>query len=191
MLLAGLLLTCSQPLARATVPRSATWTAAALDCAAAGAISNAQASRLLPAAPGLQALLLGEIHTSTADHAWQLASLEALAQQGRPLLLGLEMVPAARQAALDRYSAGQLDEQGFLRQVGWAEVWGHDPDLYLPLLRWARLRGVPLLALNAEAKAAPCGCGGWRPAQQPPRPACAWAIASSASTASRWTMPAR
>jgi hypothetical protein len=34
--------------------------------------------------------------------------------------------------------------------VGWAEVWGHDPELYLPILRWARARGVPLLALNAE-----------------------------------------
>jgi uncharacterized iron-regulated protein len=121
-----------------------------VECAAAQAKIGAQAKRLLVAAPRLQALLLGEIHTSAADHAWQLASLEALAQQGRPLLLGLEMVPAARQAALDRYSSGQLDEAAFLEQVGWAEVWGHDPDLYLPLLRWARLRRVPLLALNAE-----------------------------------------
>ena len=133
-----------------TPSRAETRPAAPVECAAAQAKIGAQAKRLLVAAPRLQALLLGEIHTSAADHAWQLASLEALAQQGRPLLLGLEMVPAARQAALDRYSSGQLDEAAFLEQVGWAEVWGHDPDLYLPLLRWARLRRVPLLALNAE-----------------------------------------
>ena len=119
-----------------------------LDCAAAQANAVAQASRLLAAAPGLRALLLGEIHTSAADHAWQLATLMALAQQGRPLLLGLEMVPTDRQAALDRTSAGQLDDEAFLRQVGWAEVWGHDPELYLPLLRWARSRGVPLLEIG-------------------------------------------
>jgi hypothetical protein len=60
------------------------------------------------------------------------------------------MVPAPRQAALDRFATGATDETTFLKEVGWAEVWGHDPALYLPLLRWARQRGVPLLALNAE-----------------------------------------
>lgn len=95
-------------------------------------------------------LLLGEIHTSVADHAWQLQSLQTLAQAGLPLQLGLEMVPAPRQAALDRYGRGESDEATFLKEVGWAEVWGHDPALYLPLLRWARRQGVPLLALNAE-----------------------------------------
>lgn len=119
-------------------------------CAAAQRAIGEQASRLRAAAPRLEALLLGEIHTSAADHAWQLATLEA-AQQAQPRLsLALEMVPAARQPVLDRYSAGQINEQTFLKQVGWQEVWGHDADLYLPLLRWARQRGVPLLALNAE-----------------------------------------
>lgn len=122
----------------------------AASCAAAQRASQAQAARLRAALPGLDALLLGEIHTSAADHAWQLASLEAVRQQRPQLSLGLEMVPAARQAVLDRYGSGEINEEVFLQQVGWAEVWGHDPDLYLPLLRWARQRGVPLLALNAE-----------------------------------------
>jgi len=95
-------------------------------------------------------LLLGEIHTSAADHAWQLATLQALAERRPRLILGLEMVPAPRQPVLDRYSAGQLDDATFLKELGWADVWGHDPNLYLPILRWARARGVPLLALNAE-----------------------------------------
>lgn len=119
-------------------------------CNAAQRASRQQAARLRSAAPGLEALLLGEIHTSAADHAWQLASLEAVSQQRPRLSLGLEMIPAARQAVLDRYSAGELDEAALLRQVGWVEVWGHDAELYLPLLRWARQRDVPLLALNAE-----------------------------------------
>ncbi len=119
-------------------------------CAAAQGAIEAQVSHLRSALPGLDALLLGEIHTSRADHAWQLATLEAVRQRRLRLSLGLEMVPAARQAVLDRYSAGQINEEAFLNQVGWQEVWGHDPDLYLPLLRWARQQGVPLLALNAE-----------------------------------------
>jgi uncharacterized iron-regulated protein len=124
--------------------------ALATDCGPAQRAARDQQAQLARRAPGLEVLLLGEIHTSAADHAWQLQSLDSLRRAGVPLQLGLEMIPAARQAPLDRYNAGSLDEAALLRQVGWAEVWGHDPDLYLPLLRWARRWGVPLLALNAE-----------------------------------------
>ena len=121
-----------------------------LGCQAALARARDQELALQRQATHLDVLLLGEIHTSAADHAWQLATLEAVHQRRPQLSLGLEMIPAARQPILDRYSRGQLDEAAFLKQVGWDQVWGHDPDLYLPLLRWARRRGVPLLALNAE-----------------------------------------
>jgi uncharacterized iron-regulated protein len=119
-------------------------------CAAPLQAARAQQETLPALGRGQQVLLLGEIHTSGADHAWQLQSLETLQRAGVPLQLGLEMVPAPRQPALDRYTRGQIDETTFLREVGWGEVWGHDPALYLPLLRWARRQGVPLLALNAE-----------------------------------------
>jgi uncharacterized iron-regulated protein len=122
----------------------------AADCAPALRAARDQRSQLAEEAGRREVLLLGEIHTSASDHAWQLESLETVRRAGVPVRLGLEMVPAARQPLLDRYSAGDLVEVAFLEQVGWAEVWGHDPDLYLPLLRWARQRGVPLLALNAE-----------------------------------------
>lgn len=134
----------------APLPRSNGTASLAARCAAAQRASQTQAASLRAAIPRLEALLLGEVHTSAADHAWQLATLEAVRQQRSRLSLGLEMIPAARQAVLDRYSTGAIDEATLLRQVGWQEVWGHDPDLYLPLLRWARQQGVPLLALNAE-----------------------------------------
>jgi uncharacterized iron-regulated protein len=120
------------------------------DCAAAAEAARQQEAGLLAAAPRLKVVLLGEIHTSAADHAWQLRSLETLAQLQRPITLGLEMVPAARQPILSRFATGQLDEANFLAKVDWPRIWGHDPELYLPLLRWARRQGVPLLALNIE-----------------------------------------
>jgi hypothetical protein len=123
---------------------------AAIDCRETLRAAREQQRDLAQRGPTLAVLLLGEIHTSVADHAWQLESLETLNGAGVPLQLGLEMVPAPRQAALDRFATGATDENTFLKEVGWAEVWGHDPALYLPLLRWARQRGVPLLALNAE-----------------------------------------
>ena len=134
----------------AVAPSLAAPSLAAADCVAAEATARVAANRLQANALSLEALLLGEIHTSAADHAWQLDTLQRLLERRPRMVLGLEMVPAPRQPALDRYSNGTLDEATFLREVGWAEVWGHDPDLYLPILRWAKARGVPLLALNAE-----------------------------------------
>ena len=119
-------------------------------CTEAATAVEQQQRQLLKASPGLQGVLLGELHTSAADHAWQLRSLETLAQGPRPLLLALEMVPAPRQPILNRFANSQLEEKTFLAEVDWAGIWGHDPALYLPLLRWARKKGVPLLALNLE-----------------------------------------
>jgi len=120
------------------------------DCARAEAAARAQDAWLDAAADRLEVVLLGEIHTSAADHAWQLATLERLARGGRPLALGLEMVPAARQGPLSRFASGQLTEAEVLAAVDWPAIWGHDPELYLPLLRWARRQRVPLVALNVE-----------------------------------------
>lgn len=120
------------------------------DCREAVEVAQQQQRQLQEAAPRLDGVLLGELHTSAADHAWQLRSLETLAQGGRPLTLALEMVPAPRQPILTRFATGQLEENAFLREVDWPGIWGHDPGLYLPLLRWARHQGVPLLALNLE-----------------------------------------
>ncbi len=119
-------------------------------CTEGVAAVEQQQRQLLKASTDLESVLLGEIHTEAADHAWQLRSLETLAQGGRPLVLALEMVPAPRQPILSRYATGQLEEKAFLAEVDWAGVWGHDPALYLPLLRWARQKGIPLLALNLE-----------------------------------------
>lgn len=118
-------------------------------CPAALAAARRQQQQLHEQAKALAVLLLGEIHTSVDDHAWQLGTLERLHSQRR-LILALEMIPAARQPVLDRFNRGELDVAGLLREADWAAVWGHDPNLYLPLLHWARLRRVPLLALNAE-----------------------------------------
>lgn len=138
--LALLLLAAALPTPAATAPPAA--------CSTAQRARADQQQRALN--PALGVLLLGELHDDPADHAWQLQTLQALSAARRPLSLGLEMVPAPRQAVLDRWNRGQLDMASLLLQVGWQEVWGHDPRFYLPLLAWSRQREVPLLALNAE-----------------------------------------
>lgn len=131
---------------------------AAADCVSAGTwvVPTAAGPRAVPADPLLAAaargpvVLLGERHDSAAHHRWQLATLEALHARRPRMLLGLEMVPRRLQPVLDRWVAGGLEEPAFLAAVEWERVWGFDADLYLPILRFARARRLPLLALNVE-----------------------------------------
>ncbi len=95
-------------------------------------------------------VLLGEIHDCADDHHWQLSMLIALHQRHPDMAIGFEMFPRRLQPALDRWVAGQLSEDELLRQTQWDEVWGFDPQLYLPLFRFARQNHLPMLAMNVD-----------------------------------------
>ncbi len=76
-----------------------------------------------------------------------MAGLKALRDE---MVLGFEMFPRRVQPVLDRWVAGELTEAQFLQQSDWANVWGFDPALYLPLFHFARMHRIPMLALNVE-----------------------------------------
>jgi len=95
-------------------------------------------------------VLLGEQHDRMDDHRWELASLAYFARVRPGLVLGLEMFPRSKQAALDRFVAGGVSEADFLKQTDWAHVWGFDPALYMPIFRFARDHEIRMLALNVD-----------------------------------------
>jgi len=97
-------------------------------------------------------VLLGETHDDPAHHRWQLDTLGALFGRRRAITLGFEMFPRRVQPAIGRWCAGELDEPGFLSAVDWPQIWGVDPDLYLPLLRFAKANRLPIIALNIDAE---------------------------------------
>lgn len=108
------------------------------------------AAEILDRAAEAPVVLLGERHDSAADHRWQLDTLKALHARHPDMAIGIEMLPRAAQPALDRWVAGAIDEAAFLDESRWREAWGFDPELYLPILRFARTERVPLLALNVD-----------------------------------------
>ncbi|TDN97839.1 MULTISPECIES: ChaN family lipoprotein [Halomonas] len=128
---------------------------------------------------GAQVVLLGEQHDRLDHHRWQLHTLAALHAHHPSLVIGLEMLPREAQPALDAWVAGELDEAAFLEQSGWRQAWGFDPALYLPILHFARMQRIPLLALNVSPELrGRLASEGWQavPAQQrfgitPPAPA--------------------
>mgnify|MGYP001824471853 CR=1 FL=1 len=107
-------------------------------------------------------VLLGEAHTDADHHRWQANVLAALHSREPNLVIGLEMLPRKMQPALDAWSRGALDEAAFLEQAQWRQLWGYDADLYLPILHFARMNRVPLVALNIDRQlVSKVGDGGW------------------------------
>ena len=109
-----------------------------------------QSERLFERLARAKVVLLGETHTSAADHRWQAYMLAALQSRHRNLAVGFEMLPRRVQPALDAWVAGQLSEDEFLEQSDWRNVWGYDSRYYLPLLYLARMHRLPAFAMNVD-----------------------------------------
>ncbi len=143
---------CAIVLIAAAIPQSAR---AGEFCAPPGAWSIPggeliAAPQLLARAAKAQVLLLGESHDNADHHRWELQTVAALAALRPKLVLGFEMFPRRVQAALDRWVAGELSEEAFLKASDWSRVWTYSAAFYLPLFHFARLNRMPMLALNVE-----------------------------------------
>jgi uncharacterized iron-regulated protein len=97
-------------------------------------------------------VLLGESHADADHHRWQLHTLAALHGRAQKIVIGFEAFPRRLQSVLDDWVAGKLTEEAFLRASEWRRVWGYDANLYMPLLQFARLNRIPMIALNVERK---------------------------------------
>ena len=114
-------------------------------------------SRMLKA----DVVLLGEQHDRADIHRWQLDVATALQAQRR-VVMGFEMFPARLDPVLADWVAGKLDEAAFLECAEWGEVWGFPPELYLPLFRFCRATGTPMVGLNCRrGLVREVGKGGW------------------------------
>ncbi|MFI2817848.1 ChaN family lipoprotein [Vreelandella piezotolerans] len=106
------------------------------------------APTLLAQAARQQVVLLGEQHDVEDHHRWQLHTLAGLHALREDMVVGLEMLPRSAQPVLDRWVAGELTETELLADSRWDDAWGVDAELYLPILHFARLQAIPLVALN-------------------------------------------
>ncbi|HWR91036.1 MAG TPA: ChaN family lipoprotein, partial [Desulfobacterales bacterium] len=93
-------------------------------------------------------IYVGEKHTSAAHHAVQLHLIRALHLKIPQLTVALEMFDRSYQGVLDLWSAGRLDEDGFLRRSHWYANWRFDYTLYRDILEYAREHRLRLVALN-------------------------------------------
>ncbi|MBF0369718.1 MAG: ChaN family lipoprotein [Magnetococcales bacterium] len=107
-------------------------------------------STLIQEAQDKQVVLVGESHTNPHHHAIQLSIIKKSYESNPNLAVGMEMFPKDLQPELDRWVAGELEEEAFLDAVSWYFTWGYDADLYLPILRFVKEKGIPLFAMNVR-----------------------------------------
>lgn len=91
-------------------------------------------------------ILVGEQHTNAWHHQAQLEVIRALHQSGSKVAIGLEMFRHERQADLDRWVSGRIDEAHFKRL--YLENWNYDWAFYRPIFLYAREHTIPMVGLN-------------------------------------------
>ncbi len=95
-------------------------------------------------------VFVGESHPSAEHHEIQRRIVDELSRRNPHLIVGLEMLQRPYQEVLDRWSAGTMSEDGFLREVSWFDQWA-DWDLYAPILRLCRDRHLRVVGLHLPA----------------------------------------
>lgn len=91
---------------------------------------------------------VGERHTSKEHHEIQLRVIKALVTKGAQIKVGMEMFDHTYQSVLDKWTAGDLEEQRFLESTHWYANWRFDFDLYRPILDYVQQNHLPLVGLN-------------------------------------------
>ncbi len=94
-------------------------------------------------------IYVGETHTAFADHLLQLEVLRSMAARSGKLSVGVEWFQRPFQPVLDDYIAGKIDEAEMLRRTEYYQRWRFDYRLYRPIMRFAKEKGIPVIALNA------------------------------------------
>jgi uncharacterized iron-regulated protein len=95
---------------------------------------------------------LGETHDNPEDHKIQLQIIQQLQQRNPKIAIALEMFQHPYQGILNSYLAGKLSEQELLKQSEYNQRWGFPWEYYAPILRFAKAKKLPVLALNTPAQ---------------------------------------
>ena len=102
------------------------------------------------------AVFFGETHDSSRDKRLATRILRQLKMKRGSVALGLEMVQQPFQPVLDWYvyraPPSKAADRTLFRETEWESRWGWDFEGYLPILRYAQLHKVPMIALNVEAE---------------------------------------
>lgn len=105
--------------------------------------------RMIQEMMGSRIVHVGETHDAMAIHEIQFQVVRALYEKDRHLAIGLEMVPVTLQETLNKWTAGILTKDEFLREIRWYVTWNFNFGYYEKVFDFAREHRLPIYALNA------------------------------------------
>ena len=100
---------------------------------------------------GYHIIFFGEDHDSRTDHEAEMTVLAELAERDPNLVLALEMFERDVQDTLDAYLKGTISEDVFLDR---ARPWPNYQEDYRPLIEFAKVKGIPVIAANVPRRTA-------------------------------------
>jgi len=104
--------------------------------------------QLMPKLLEKRVIFVGETHDRLDHHLNQLDIIRRTYENSHELAIGMEFFQLPFQPVLDDYIAGKIDEKEFLRKSEYFQRWRVDYRHYRPIIRFAKEKGIPLLALD-------------------------------------------
>jgi len=104
--------------------------------------------KAVKALSGVRIILVGEQHDNPYHHQAQFTVIQALQQAGRKPAVALEMFRFDGQASLDKWIAGEINEERF--KAIFLDHWGDSWDLYAPIFLYGRENQIPMVGLNVS-----------------------------------------
>jgi len=95
---------------------------------------------------------LGDYHALPSAQAFEARVLRELASRSERTALCLELVYGRQQRVLDRFMAGEMSEEEFLRRVRYDLEWGYDWQAFRPLFQVAREYSLPVFGIDCEPR---------------------------------------
>ncbi|MEB3217332.1 MAG: ChaN family lipoprotein [Nostocales cyanobacterium 94392] len=109
-------------------------------------------NKILPEIKKAQIIYLGETHDSSEDHENQLKIIQELYKNNSQIAIGMEMFQRPFQQIVNQYIAGKITEAELIEKTEYKTRWGFDWELYADILRFAKQKQIPVLALNTPSE---------------------------------------
>ncbi|MFN7065830.1 MAG: ChaN family lipoprotein [Aquificaceae bacterium] len=97
-------------------------------------------------------IFLPEEHTSKEDHRFQLEIIKLISSKEQRFVMVMEMFQQPFQNFLDQYIECKIGEKEMLSKTEYHKRWGYDPALYEDIWRYAKEKGIRIIALSITSE---------------------------------------
>jgi len=97
-------------------------------------------------------ILVGDYHALAASQDFTASLIGQLIQDGRPVVLALEMSFSRDQYVLDEWLRDEISEEELRAGIRYDDEWGYDWEPFAHLLRQARKYGCPIYGIDLKPR---------------------------------------